>query len=322
MGYHHARTLSNMKDIIVSISDINKERCRDIAQTFNIKSHYFNHKDLLKNENLNGIIIATPSHFHKSIFLDCIEYNINILVEKPIAHNIKDAKLMIQKAKDNNIIFTIGHIERFNPTITQIKKMIPRLGEIYLINTIRAGPFPKRLYGCPGGVLVDLAVHDIDIVNYLINDIKEVYSQQIKTENQEIYAKVLFKIKQAQIGSLEFSWISPRRRRIIEIYGTNGMILGDYQQQNLWFYENPDIDFSKINNTFEEIVLKGNIGSGKVIKYPMRKEEPLKLELLNFIESIKNKSQPLVKPEEGLKALEVSLAILKSGEKNEIIKLK
>lgn len=325
MGTNHARVLSAMKDVDICISEVNEERCRDIAGTFNAKSHYFDHNEMLEKENLDGVIIAAPSQFHKKLFLDCIRHKVNILVEKPIAENLHDANMMIEKARENGVIFTIGHVERFNPVISRMKEMVKELGEIYLVNTVRAGPFPKRLYGSPGGVLVDLAVHDADIISYLVGDIDEVFAHVIRTGSQEIYANVLFKIGNIR-GSSEFSWVSPKRVRTIEIYGTNGMLRGDYHSQNLWFYENQDSapndagHSRKTKNLFEDIILKGNVTEGRVIQHPIRAEEPLKLELQNFVDSISGQ-KPLVKPEEARKALAVALSILESGNENKAVKV-
>ena len=320
MGFNHIRVLSNMKGVDVSICDIREDICNDAASTFKVRSSYKDHNELLKKERLDGVIVAVPSQFHKQVFLDCIKHKVNILMEKPLAENIEDAQMMINKAEQEGIIFTVGHIERFNPVITALKSMMNGLGEIYLVHTVRAGPFPKRLYGQAGGVLIDLAVHDIDIVNYLVGNIKEVYSKIMKSGNQEIYAKALFKITDKIMGSSEFSWVSPQTIRTIEIYGTNGMLSGDYRQQNLWLYENPNtIEVKKTKNLFEEILLGGNIGEGKVIQYPIKKEEPLKIELQNFLDAINNKAELLVKPEEALEALKVVLAILKSGNQNKTV---
>ncbi len=322
MGSNHVRVLSSFKGVEISISDLNKERCKSIADNYKIKSYYFNHEDMLKKEKLDGIIIASPSVYHKKLFLDCVNYGIGVLVEKPIAETIEDAKLMIEKAKKKKIVFTVGHIERFNPIVGKIKSLIKDLGDIYLVNSVRAGPFPKRLYGSPGGVLLDLAVHDADIIKYLLGKIKEVYAKTIKTVHQDIYAKAIFTINNKIIGSSEFSWVSPKRVRTIDIYGTNGMLRGDYGQQNLWFYENPDsYEIQNTKNLFEEILLRGNISGGKVIKYPVKKEEPLKLELENFIESLNDSSNLIIKPEDSLEALNVALSIIKSGTENKVIKI-
>lgn len=321
MGSNHIRILTKMKNVDISISDVNKDRCKEIGTNFNVNSFYFDHNEMLKTEKLDGVIIAVPSNFHKSVFLDCISHKTNVFVEKPIAENILDAELMIRKSKESKKIFTVGHVERFNPVVTKIKSLLKDLGDIYLVNTIRSGPFPKRLYGMHGGVLVDLAVHDADIIAYLIGDIKQVYAHVIKTGNQEIYANALFTINTKIKGSSEFSWISPKRVRKIEIYGTNGMLVGDYHNQTLNFYENSDSEIPTGSNLFEEILLKGNISEGKIVNYPVEKNEPLKLELQSFIENINNKTQPLVKLEEAVKALKVALSILESAKENMPVKI-
>lgn len=319
MGTNHTRVLSAMKNVDVVISDIDTAKRKDVADTFNVKNHYNDHIEMLKSEKLDGVVIATPSKFHKNIFMDCAERGVSTLVEKPIAESVADADAMIDKAREKGIIFTVGHVERFNPVVSKIKSLMEEIGDIYLVNTVRAGPFPKRLYGSPGGVLVDLAVHDVDIVSYLVGNIEEVFSHIIRSGSQEIYANVLFKAGNIH-GSSEFSWISPKRVRTIEIFGTNGMLRGDYHQQNLWLYENSESEQRKSKNLFEDIILKGNVAEGKVIQHPIKVEEPLKLELQNFIGGISG-DRLLVKPEEARNALAVAVSILESGKENRPIKI-
>ncbi len=321
MGSNHVRILSEMEDVEVSVSDLDKEKCFAIADKFKVKSYYFDHKELLK-ENLDGVVIAVPSKFHKDVFLDCVESGVNVLVEKPISENVEDAELMIEKAKEKGIIFTVGHVERFNPVVTKMKSLMKEIGDVYLVNTIRAGPFPKRFYGSHGGVLLDLAVHDIDVISFLVGKISDLYAHVLKTGNQEIYANVLYGISEKTKGSSEFSWVSPKRVRKIEVFGTNGMLSGDYHNQTLSFWENPESgEVPHSSNLFEEILMKGNISAGKANEHEIEKEEPLKLELQNFLDSINKGTEVLVKPEEALHALKVAVSILKSGKDNNAVKI-
>ena len=316
MGTNHIRVISAMKDVnLTAVCDVDLEKLKEITQKINVRWLYKDHNEMLEKERLDGIIVAVPSAFHKKVVLDCIEAGVNVLVEKPISDNLKDAQEMIERAKKKNIIFTVGHIERFNPVVTKLKEFIDKgmLGKIYLINTVREGPFPKRLYGTPGGVLIDLAVHDMDIIEYLVGNINQVYSQLIVSGKQEIYAKVLLQIDDSIKGSSEFSWVSPKKVRIIEIFGTKGMLRGDYQNQEVKFYENSDESEGALD--------KGNIGMGNVTDYPLQKQEPLKIELEHFFDCIRNKKKPLVKPEEALKSLKIALSILESGKNNKVVKI-
>ena len=309
MGENHVRVLKNIPEVNeIIISDINRKILEDTSKRFGVSKIYQDHIEMLEKEKPNGVIVATPPNSHKKNVLDVIKHETNVLVEKPIAHTIEDAEEMIKAAEKKDIIFTVGHIERFNPVVTKIKDFInnENLSNIYLINTRRVGPFPKRLLGKVEGVLIELAVHDFDIINYLGGKIKNIQSQIIKSEGQEIYVKVLLDIENNIKGSSEFSWISPQMQRNIEIYGNEGMIFGDYYSQEVWFYENDDYDNIKKTETF---LRNGLVKSGKAIKYPIYKQEPLLLELTNFIRSIKRKDRILVKPKDALIVLENALSI-------------
>jgi len=309
MGKNHVRVLRNIPEVNeIIISDINRKILEDTSKRFGISKIYQDHIEMLEKEKPDGVIVATPPDSHKKNVLDVIKYETNVLVEKPIAHTIEDAEEMIKAAEKKDIIFTVGHIERFNPVVTKIKDFIDNdlLSKVYLINTRRVGPFPKRLLGKVEGVLIDLAVHDFDIINYLGGKIENIQSQIIKSEGQGIYVKVLLDIENNIKGSSEFSWISPKMQRNIEIYGNEGMIFGDYYNQEVWFYENDDYDNIKKAETF---LRNGLIKSGKSIKYPIYKQEPLLLELTNFIRSIKGKDKILVKPKEALITLKNAIRI-------------
>jgi UDP-N-acetylglucosamine 3-dehydrogenase len=321
MGYNHVRVLSEIEEAeLIAVSDSNINRAKEIATRFRIPHYSSNHNEMLEKEDLEAVVIAVPSKFHKPIFLDCMRHNVDIFVEKPIADTLMSADEMIDSLNSKSIVFTVGHIERFNPVVMKIKELIDSnyAGEIYLVDTIRSGPFPKRLFDV--GVLIDLAVHDVDIINYLIGRMKQVYSNLIFSDKREVYAKVLFKISDTIKGSSEFSWVSPKRIREIKIHGTKGTIVGDYTNQEVWFYENADfIEGSFID--YQSMVIGGSISEGKVIKFPISKSEPLKNELKHFIDCVKTKKKPLITAEEAREALKIATLIFKSGKEEKIIRV-
>jgi len=301
MGKNHVRVLKNIPEVNeIIIVDINRKILEDTSKRFGISKKYQNHLEMLEKEKPDGVIVATPPGSHKKNVIDSINAETNVLVEKPIARSIEDAEEMIKAAEKKDVIFTVGHIERFNPVVTKIKGFINDnlLSNIYLINTRRVGPFPKRLLGKVEGVLIDLAVHDFDIINHLGGRIKNIQSQIIRRGKQEIYVKALLDLENDIKASCEFSWITPMRHRNIEVYGDAGMLRGDLYTQDIWFYENSD--FQSNPNFGETFLGSGLINTGKVIKYPIYKQEPLLLELTNFIKSIQGKDNILVKPKEAL----------------------
>ncbi len=316
MGAYHVRALSEMDGVkLIAISDINEEKVKKLAEKYRLEKYYTGHRQMLEEAELDGVIVAVPPAAHKRVALDCIEKGVNVLVEKPLAHNLKDAEEIIKKAGEKGVVLTVGHIERFNPVVTKIKEFIDQglIGNIYLVNTVRVGPFPQRLYGLQEGVLIDLAVHDVDIINYLAGGIKQVYSQLISNEKQEIYAQCLFQVSGDIKASSEFSWVSPKKTRTIEIFGEKGMLKGDYQEQTVVFHENSD------ENEAGRALMDGKISEGKIISFPVQKEEPLKVELKRFVDAISGKAEVLVKPHEAKEALKVALGVLESGKGNKAV---
>jgi len=311
MGTNHVRILSEMEEVdSVFVSDLDKEKLDKIRKQYHVERTYVNYKEMLEKEDLTGVIIAVPSNLHKVVVLDCIEKGVSILVEKPISNNLESAEEMIKKSEKSKGLLTVGHTERFNPIVSKIKELLNDnfLGKIYLINTLRIGPFPKRLYGTTDGALIDLSVHDTDIIRYLVGDITLVQAKLIFSGSQEIYAKALFRVDKGVTGSSEFSWVSPKKTRKIEIYGEKGVLEGDYINQELHFYENSDIP--------EDALTKGNISEGKVIKYFISKQEPLKLELKHFIDCIKNNKKSIVSLGDAKRALEIAIEIYEAGRSN------
>ena len=243
MGRNHVRILKNITQVSkIYVCDIEQKKLDATFKQFGIQNYYHDIDLLLEKEVLDGIILATPPDTHLKLAKKILAKKIPLLIEKPIARNIAEAEEIISIAEENNSLLTIGHTERFNPVISKIQEFMAEgiLSNIYLINTRRVGPFPKRLLGNVEGVLIDLAVHDFDIIRHLGGSITNIKSQIIKSGNQEIYVKTLMDLENGIKASSEFSWITPFRERIIELYGSSGMIRADYFNQEVWFFENSD----------------------------------------------------------------------------------
>lgn len=311
MGRNHVRVLKNIPDIQdIVISDINQDALEQTAGQFGINSTYVEYIEMLEKEKPDGVIIATEPENHRRPAIDAMNMGIHVLVEKPIASRKADAQAMIETSEEKGVVLTVGHTERFNPVIAKIKELIDgnELSQLYLVNTRRIGPFPKRFLGKEDGVLIDLAVHDLDIVNHLCGTIQDMNSQIISGSGQEFYVRTLMDVENDIRASSEFSWISPRRVRTIELYSASGMILGDYFLQEAWFYANSDYREGVDSSVFDD----GLINYGEVVKCVIHKQEPLLRELVNFVCAIKGEGNVFVKPAEAMCALESAL-YLKAG---------
>lgn len=309
MGKHHARIYSELSDVnLVAISDLNKELGQELAKKLNCK-YYSDYQELLKNEKIDVVSIAVPTTLHKKVALDFINKKINVLLEKPICNDIADAKELISAAKKNNVKLLVGHIERYNPAIIELKELIKKgkLGDIISINATRAGTYPSQIKD--SNIIVDVAIHDIDIINFLYESVPDpVFS--IKGEalgkNKFDYVDILMKFGKKS-GSVQCNWITPIKVRNLTVTGTKGYAELNYITQEIKLFES---EISKTTDSSGDLIVKfGNSHSTDIY---VKKEESLKLEIMNLINSINGKESLRIKPEEALKALEIVLEISNS----------
>jgi len=175
MGEHHARVYSkiaeNNSDVVLAgIADIDKNRVEAIAKKYGTKA-YTDYNELL-GSRMDAISICVPTSMHYEVAIAAIQKGVRgILVEKPISDNLNHAKDIVKFARDKGVALTVGHVERFNPAVLLMKKIIDsgRLGRVVSISAKRVGPGPPKPKNT--GVIIDLAVHDLDIICYLFGAI-------------------------------------------------------------------------------------------------------------------------------------------------------
>jgi UDP-N-acetylglucosamine 3-dehydrogenase len=307
MGKHHARVYSELKGCkLVAVSDTDEERGKRIASQYGC-AYYKNYRDMLK-QDIQAVSIAVPTVFHKDVALVCIRAGKHILVEKPIADTVENAKKIIGAAKRMKVKVAVGHVERFNPGVQRLKSMMEK-GELGTITTVlarRVGVFPPQIKDA--NVIIDLAVHDLDILNYLLGKTPtRIHAEAGKAliNRREDYADILLKYDGVN-AFVQVNWITPIKIRSLAITGTKGYAEINYVTQELMLYKSK---YERKFETFEDVV---KFAEPEIVKVKVRKSEPLKEELKDFISSIKSNKQPLVSGEDGLKALELALEIVKS----------
>lgn len=299
MGKNHLRVYSEMNQEIVGIADINIERGNFLAEKYNTK-FFRDYRELLKKD-LDAVSIAVPTTLHKKVALDCMEKGINILIEKPIADTLKNALEIKAKAEKEDLKVMVGHIERFNPAIEKIKEMTGtgEMGELVSISAKRVGPYNPRIRDV--GIIIDLGVHDIDIISYLYKDkVEYVYASAGSViHNFEDHASILLKFRNGHAGLIETNWLTPFKIRTLTMVGDRGIASIDYLVPSLKLYNEKEEKYIRIE-----------------------KKEPLKSELEHFIECIKKNKEPIVSIEDGKNALKIALSAIESYKKNKIIKIK
>jgi len=317
MGKMHARVYSEIEQAkLVAVCDIDEKTGQYIAAQYHCK-YYKDYKEMLKNEQLDAISLVVPTKFHHSIAKDIINAKVNILIEKPIAATVDEAKDIINLAKKNEIKLMIGHIERFNPAVQELKRLIAagELGEISSISAKRVGLFPLRIKDA--NVVIDAGVHDIDIFNYLLDSkptkISSNVAKAVASHEKEDYANIF--VQYGKINAfLEVNWITPVKIRRLSVTGTKGYAELDYMEQTLVLYKNQENLFEKYAQmgalTYADYGVENIVSE---VKVGILKKEPLKLELSHFLNCVINNKKPLVSGEEGLLALSIALESIKKS---------
>jgi UDP-N-acetylglucosamine 3-dehydrogenase len=282
MGWNHARIYSNLNYDLVVV-DINEELARKASKEFS--AEYSND---YKNIKVDAVSIAVPTSLHYEVASYFLNKGVHCLVEKPITKTIEEAEKLIKISKEKNVKLMVGHIERFNPVVRKMKEIIEKeiLGKILVINTRRVGPFPLKVIDT--GIIVDLAIHDIDVVRYLYEkEPVKVFSKYGRIKHiYEDYAILLLDFGES-VASIEVNWFTPHKVRNVVITGTNGIAYMDYIEQSIVIYN-----------------------SNWKMEPKIEKEEPLKLEIQHFIECIEKNKEPLTSGEEGLKNLKIAYMCL------------
>lgn len=307
MGQHHARNYSEINGInLIAISDIEPKIGQSLAKRF--KCHYYqDYRELLAKEKLDLVTIAVPTKLHKKVALDCIAKGIHILIEKPIAGSIAEAKEIVAKAKQKGIKFTVGHIERFNPAILKLKEMIDkgRLGKITSIVTRRIGPMPTRIKDA--NVVIDISVHDIDMMNWFYGRLPDSIAAgggNALNRTQQDYVNIFLKYGESS-GLAQANWITPVKIRKIMVSGTKAYAEINYITQEFDLYE---VNYTADADDFGEFVIKfGEPKEKKIIK--VDNIEPLKAEIKSFIKAIKENSRPMVTAREAIDALDIACKV-------------
>jgi len=287
LGSIHARVYAELDSVdLVGICDIDSKKLNSVANQFKT-SAFLDYKELI--DKVDAINIAVPTNKHYQIAKDFINRGVHVLIEKPITNDLNQAAELVELAEKNKITMQVGHVERFNSAICAVEKIVknPRFIECH-----RLSPFPYRSLDI--GVVLDVMIHDIDIILGLIkSELKtvEAIGVPVLTPFEDI-ANVRLTFENGCVCNLTASRVSEESMRKIRIFLSDTYISLDYGSQEASLYRKEG-----------EQIIKESL--------PIEKEEPLKREIESFIDCVKNNKQPLVSGKEAYQALHLSDQILK-----------
>lgn len=305
MGKNHVRNYFLLPESkLIGIADVNPD-AKKLADEY--KTQFFSdYKKMLDEVKPDAVSVVVPTPFHLEVASEVMNRGIHCLLEKPIASTVAEANELIACAKNNKVVFTVGHIERFNPVILKLKQIIDEkgIGEITSVVCKRVGGFPAN--EPKTDVVIDLAVHDVDIISYLLgSQPKRITSHGSRTHHSKEIdsAEILMDYGRAS-GFVQANWLTPVKIRSIALTGSEGYVEANYITQELEYYKH-NIKKQE-EDGFDNFVLQFGEPERRVIKVDF--EEPLAAELKAFLaKSMGRNVTTLVSPEDAREALRISL---------------
>ncbi len=294
MGSNHARVLADLPGVeLVGVADPGASHRALLAQVLRCSS--CDDTDALLELGIDAAVIAAPTHLHHELALACIRRGVHVLVEKPIASNVEEGRALTAAAKRAGVTLMVGHVERFNPAVQAIKEAI-RGEDILSIAITRVGPFPPRMSNV--GVVIDLAVHDIDLIRWFTDsEIVEVQPllKSAVAEREDI-ALLQFRTASGVLAHINTNWLTPFKARTVHIATRKKYLIADLltRQVSECFGFQAD-------------------GSYSMRHLSVGHAEPLRAELLDFVRAVGVGQSPAVTGEEGVASLEIAMRCLEGS---------
>jgi len=299
-GRNHARVYKQIPDVqLKTVVDSDAKKAKEIGELYKVgwSTEFLN---VFKDEDIDAISICTPTITHADIALEAIKHGKHVLVEKPMTNTLDEAKELIRAAEKQGVHLAVGFVERFNPAVNEAMSLIDqgKIGDVILAHTRRVSRRPLRIGDV--GVIKDLAIHDIDIVNNLFPEEPDSVfcTAGSIAHGFEDYANINLRYKGDRNAFIETNWLTPRVVRNLTITGSEGIITVHYRTQEITVENNEQL-------------------TQPFLPY----KEPLYLELQSFTRAVMNDTTPEVTGEDGLKALRICEAALRSAETGETVKL-
>jgi UDP-N-acetylglucosamine 3-dehydrogenase len=314
MGQNHVRVFSEIAEV-VGVADPNVKAGGVVSNRFNT-AYYTAAADLL-TEDLDAVSVCVPTEHHTKVALDVIHAGIPLLVEKPLAGTVSEATRIADAAKRAGITLAVGHIERHNPAIAAVKQQLQdgRYGDLVTAAARRVSSFPGRVRDV--GVVMDLGVHEIDILRFLVGSpVDSVFALGGRRlhETFEDYANVLLSFHNGVHGFVEVNWLTPIKMRRLALTCLKNFVEVDYMDQSLTVSSSTLGPLDPFN--LYQVPLEHHQQ-----KIHVRKEEPLKRELEDFLGAVREKRAPLVTGEDAVETLRVTVAAMESHRDGKVVQL-
>lgn len=289
-GKNHARILSQL-GVLSAICDSNYENAKEYGEKYSV-NYYTSIDEMLNSEKFDGAFVVTPTVTHTEIASKLLQARKHVFVEKPLTYSSEEGEKLLELAKKNKVILTCGYIERFNPAVALVKKMVKekRFGDLIMLEFHRENRMPLHIKDV--GIIYDTSVHDIDTANWLFDKMPNVVfarSGKISHEHED-FASIMLGYDDNRIAIISSNWITPKRVRTFGAVCTEAVINSDFITQEV-----------KIEKKEETEVPRSE------------KQEPLLLEIQSFVGAIEGKNDVVVMANQALNVTKIAEAALLSS---------
>ncbi|WP_160112305.1 Gfo/Idh/MocA family protein [Salicibibacter kimchii] len=301
MGENHVRTYLSLSNLceLVGVFDVDQNKSKQIAHKYQVNA-FSTIEDLL--QQVDAVSITVPTQFHYNVGITCIHHDVHLLMEKPITTTVKEAKDLVTKASEQDVILQVGHIELFNPLIQELKKVLDK-EKIITIETHRMSPFGGNRKGAD--VVHELMIHDLYLIPHFIHeDFHEIYTAGKLLAEYPMHARVLAASETGIIAQLTASYKANKSVRSIQFLTEDAYIIANFLRNELTITQTA----SKTKGEFPKTMTKST--------YAPTFLQPLSIQLADFLTSVQDLRTPTVTGEQGIKALELSKNISDAIKRN------
>lgn len=309
MGMNHLRTIRDFardEMQLVGVAETHEPTLKLAMSRFQVAG-YTDYRQMIKVVQPDLVSVVVPTYLHYEVAAYALDRGINVLIEKPMATTVEDARRLISLARLRGAKIAIGSIERFNPVVIEAKRRLleGELGSVFHLHGRRLGPFPPRIRDV--GVTLDLATHDLEVMRYLTTaEVERVYAEtrrRIHHQHEDLMLGML-QFTNGAMGMLDVNRLTPTKIRQLSVTGDKGMYLINYLTQELYLYEN-----GCPPSTWNALSAPDSVSEGAVTRLKVQKAEPLRLEYEDVVTALRNDTLPSVIGEDGLAVLKTAIAL-------------
>ncbi|MDD7466162.1 MAG: Gfo/Idh/MocA family oxidoreductase [Actinomycetaceae bacterium] len=313
MGRHHVRNIRALDGVeLVAIADPYGDKF-GVAGGLEVLPNV----DALIDAGIDAAVVAVPTAQHFETVMKLAQAGVHTLVEKPLAFSIEQGEAMVAAFEERSLVGAVGYVERCNPALIEMRKRVEsgQLGKVYQVSTRRQSPFPARISDV--GVVKDLATHDVDIQMWIaggsFTSISAQTARQAGREHEDLVTASGV-LAGGILSNMLVNWLTPFKERVTAVLGEKGMLVAETVMGDLTYYANGTEELG-----WEQIRNFRGVSEGEIVRYALKKREPLAVEHEHFRDAIVGVSNDHVSMREALTTMKVIQGILDSAATGEVV---